>query len=185
MSRSPLPFALLVLALLLSAGCRKETTAAAPPPPQEITTGATGRYCGMALSEHNGPKAQILLKSQHEPVWFSSVRDVFAFTLIPEEPKDIAAIYVHDLARAKNWDQPEPGMWVEARHAFFVLGSRKDSAMGAPEAFPFSDEAAAHAFTAAHGGRVVRFAAIREDFVFGDPSSEPISVTPIAPGPSR
>lgn len=172
------PFAVLILVLLLVAGCREDPAAVTPPPPQEISAGATGRYCGMALSEHDGPKAQILLKSQSEPVWFSSVRDVFAFTLMPEEPKDIAAIYVHDLARAKDWNQPEAGMWVEARRAFFVLGSRKDSAMGAPEAFPFSEETAARAFAAAHGGRVVRFGEIREDFVFGNPAADSKSAAP-------
>ena len=27
----------------------------------------------------------------------------------------IPAVYVNDMARAKRWDQPEPGTWVECR----------------------------------------------------------------------
>jgi copper chaperone NosL len=39
--------------------------------------------------------------------------------------------------------------------------------MGAPEAVPFSDKAAAEAFQIAHGGEVVRFADIPRDYVLG------------------
>ena len=48
----------------------------------------------MNLLEHKGPKGQIILASQAEPIWFSSARDAFSFTMLEEEPKDILAVYV-------------------------------------------------------------------------------------------
>jgi FAD:protein FMN transferase len=51
------------------------------------------------------------------------VRDTIAFTRLPEEPKDIAAIYVNDMGQAQTGQQPEPGTWTEARDAWFVIES--------------------------------------------------------------
>lgn len=156
-----------MLAALLLAGCGQE---AAPPPvplPDEVTFASVGRYCGMPLADHEGPKGQIHLKGQAEPVWFSSVRDTIAFTRLPEEPRDIAAIYVNDMGRAKNWAQPEPGTWTDARSAWFVIDSDARGGMGATEAVPFADKAAAEAFQAQHKGRVVRLAEIPDRYVLG------------------
>ena len=161
-----LPVGLLGCGLIL-AGCGQDA-ASPPPPPQEVGDAASGRYCGMPLKEHPGPKAQVFIKSQPgKPVWFISVSDAIAFTLLPEEPKDIAAIYVTDMARATNWDQPEAGTWIEARQAWFVIGSAHAGGMGAPEAVPFGTEATAEAFRAAHGGKTVRFAGIPPGYVLG------------------
>ena len=95
------------------------------------------------------------------------MRDTIAFTRLPEESKDIAAIYVNDMGAAQNWAQPEPGTWTEARDAWFVIESSRRGGMGAPEAVPFSDEAEAKAFRSAHGGRLVRFDDIPETYVLG------------------
>ena len=71
----------------------------------------------MNVLEHPGPKGQIILASRDEPVWFSSARDAFSFTMLPEEPKDIRAIYVSDMAKAPSWDKPGQTNWVDARQA--------------------------------------------------------------------
>lgn len=155
-----------VLAAGMLAGCKDETTSAAPPPPLEVQADATGHYCGMLLADHAGPKGQIHVTSG-PPYWFSSVRDTIAFTRLPEEPRDIVAIYVNDMGRARNWDQPEPGTWIDARQAYFVIESNQVGGMGAPEAVPFSDPAAAEAFRAKHGGRVVRLEEIPDEYVLG------------------
>ena len=154
------------LACALFAGCEREPSAP-PPSPAEITTESTGYYCRMLLADHDGPKGQIHLSSRSEPVWFSSVRDTIAFTRIPGEPRDIAAIYVNDMAKAASWERPERGAWVDARQAWFVIDSGKRGGMGAPEAVPFSDQPAAQAFAAAHGGRVVRLDDIPDAYVVG------------------
>ena len=158
--------AFVLLAVLTLAGCKNET-AEAPPPPQQMTAAATGRYCGMSVQEHSGPKAQIILASQDEPVWFSSARDAFSFTMLPEEPKDIRAIYVSDMAKAPSWDKPGDGNWVDAKQAFFVVGSRMKGGMGADETVPFSDKAAADKFAAENGGRILAFADVPRDYVLG------------------
>lgn len=161
--------AVLLLAGMLTA-CGEEKTAEAPPP-AEVAGDVTGYFCGMLLAEHGGPKGQIHLKSQTEPVWFSSVRDTVAFTLLKEEPKDVTAIYVNDMSKAKNWEQPEPGTWIDAHAAWFVIGSSRVGGMGLPEAVPFGVEADATAFAAANGGRIVRLAEIPADYVLGTPET--------------
>ncbi len=105
------------------AGC-SEDVAGVPPPPHELTSAAIGYYCGMNLMEHGGPKGQIILASRSDPIWFSSARDAVSFTLLPEEPKDIRAIYVSDMAKAPSWDDPGTKNWIDARKGFFVIGSR-------------------------------------------------------------
>ena len=154
-----------LLALVSLAACKRETADTALPPPREITDAAIGQFCGMALSEHAGPKGQIFVRGLPDPYWFATVRDAFAFAMLPEMPKAITAIYVNDMARARNWDQPEPGTWVEAHAASFVIGSRRRSGMDTDEAIPFGDAAVADRFAAANGGRVVRFADMPADYI--------------------
>jgi copper chaperone NosL len=139
----------------------------APPPPKELSGTETGHYCGMVVREHPGPKGQILLKSQSEPIWFSSARDAIAFTLLPEEPRDVLAVYVNDMGKA-NWDAPEPGTWIEARGAWFVIGSRRHSGMDTMEAVPFGDRAKAAQFAEEYGGRMVAWADIPSTYILAE-----------------
>ena len=158
-----------VLLMALTA-CGEEPETAAKPEPQELTREAIGYYCNMIVADHTGPKGQVFLKSQAAPVWFSSVRDALAFTLLPEEPKHIAVIYVNDMGAA-SWASPEPGTWIEAKGATYVIGSEMRGGMGAQEAVPFAEPAQAEAFAARHGGRVVAFAEIPQDYILS--SDEP------------
>jgi len=165
---------MLALLLLLAACGRGEV--AEVPKPQEISDGAVGHFCGMGLTEHPGPKGQIFVGGAKEPVWFASVREVFAFTLLPEEPKNITAIYVTDMGKARNWQMPEPGTWIDARQAYYVIASNRHAGMGGDEAVPFGEQPQAQRFVAAHGGRIVRFAEMPEDFVLqGSGASAPDS----------
>lgn len=150
---------------LVLVGCSERKTAESPPPPHELTAAAIGYYCGMTLLEHVGPKAQIILASRSEPVWFSSARDAFSFTMLPEEPKDIQAIYVSDMAKAPSWDTPGATNWINAKQAFYVVGSRVKGGMGADETVPFSDQSAAEKFAAENGGRLVTFSEVPRDYV--------------------
>ena len=152
--------------LLLLSACGEDQTAERPLP-NELTRDATGYYCNMIVQDHPGPKGQIFLSDKPEPIWFSSVRDTIAFTLLPEEAKNIAAIYVNDMSRA-SWDAPEAGTWIEGESAWYVIGSDRRGGMGAPETVPFSERAAADAFVASHGGKVVVFADIPADAVLGE-----------------
>lgn len=154
----------LLLGLAALAACRKKA-AAAPPPPREMSDESVAQFCGMLLSEHTGPKAQIFIRDLPDPYWFATVRDAIAFTLLPEMPKAIVAFYVNDMARARDWDHPEPGTWVEAHAARYVIGSRRRSGMDTDEAIPFGTDAAARQFAAANGGRVVTFAEMPRDYI--------------------
>lgn len=169
----------IVLAFLLITGCSSDKKAAlAAPPAQEITLDAIGHYCGMTLQEHVGPKGQIFLVNQESPVWFTTIKQVFAYTFLPEEPKSIAAIYVTDMSGVGNWQQPEPGAWIDAKHAFYVIESKFIGGMGAEDALPFSDQAKAQVFINQHGGRIVSFADMPEKYILhyedAARSSEPL-----------
>lgn len=139
------------------AGCGREE-AATVPLPVATAADATGHYCGMLLAEHSGPKGQILLKSGDDPVWFTSVRDTFTFLALPEEPKDVAAVYVSDMGKAPSWEKPGDQNWILADTAVYVVESDRVGGMGGVEAVPFGDEASARSFVGQHGGRVVSFA---------------------------
>lgn len=168
--------AVLVAAALAALGaCTPQE--AARPEPVALTAEAAGHYCGMNLLEHHGPKGQVFVTGIAQPVWFSSVRDTVAFTLLPEEPKAIAAIYVSDMAAAESWEQPGSRNWIDARKAFYVIGSTRRGGMGAEEAVPFSTEAAARAFVADHGGAVVAFDKIPPAYVLG--SGAPAAATSV------
>jgi len=161
-------FALIGAALctMALAACTEEAPDA-PPAPHALSAEAVGHYCGMNLLEHKGPKGQIILAGSSEPMWFSSARDAFSFTMLPDEARDIRAIYVSDMAKAPSWDSPGPTNWVDARKAFFVIGSSRQGGMGAPETIPFSDRAAAEKFASENGGRVVSFEEMPKDYVLG------------------
>ncbi|MCR6630569.1 MAG: nitrous oxide reductase accessory protein NosL [Magnetospirillum sp.] len=159
-------FGLGLALLLLLAACGKEQSAA--PPPAPMTTEAMGRYCGMALADHPGPKGQVQVKSSKEVFWFSSARDTLAFTLLPEEPKDIAAIYVTAMDKAATWEKPGPESWIDARAATYVVGSDATGGMGQREMVPFSTPQAAEAFRIEHGGQVYAFDKIPHEQVLGE-----------------
>ena len=155
-----------VVAVVL-AGCNQDAAKSVAPPPVALNSDAMGVFCGMNLMEHPGPKGQIITAGRIDPFWFTSVRDTVAFTLMPEQPRDIRAIYVSDMARAASWDDPGATNWIDARKAFFVIESRKKGGMGAAEAVPFGNREAADAFAAANGGRVTSFTDIPAAYVLG------------------
>lgn len=168
------PVLFLGLALMIAFGlsaCQEETKAAKPAP-VAMTLDATGYYCQMTALDHDGPKAQIHLKGNPHPLWFTQVRDAVAFTLSPEEPKDYVAVYVNDMGKAESWKNPGKDNWIDAEKAWFVIGSRKTGGMGAPEVIPFGSEDGAKAFVADEGGNVVRLSEVPASYVLGSVVSE-------------
>lgn len=151
--------ALIVLMLVSMAACEKNRPVEMPAA-RTLTTEASGYYCLMTVVYHDGPKGQIIL-DDGKVLWFTSVRDTIAFTLSPEEPKNIAAIYVNDMSDA-NWDDPGADNWIDARQALYVIGSRREGGMGAPEAVPFSQEEKAKLFISQQGGKIYAFDSISE-----------------------
>lgn len=166
--------AIVLLALGLLTACQEDVQVARPAA-LDLTPEAAGHYCQMTVLDHSGPKAQIHLTDNPNPFWFTQVRDAVAFTLSPEEPKNIAAIYVNDMEKAESWDQPGTDNWIEADSAWFVIGSTQAGGMGAAEAIPFGSQAGAERFVQSNGGSVVRFKEIPAGYVL-----ESIDVTSAA-----
>ena len=158
-------------AVLLALSACSEKKAAEMPKPHALTAEAIGHYCGMNVLEHPGPKGQIILESRIDPVWFSSARDTIAFTRLPEEPKDIQAVYVSDMGKANSWEEPGPENWVDARKAWYVVGSSARSGMGAEETVPFAERAEADSFAASKGGRVLAYADVPTEAVLAGATS--------------
>jgi copper chaperone NosL len=177
-----------IASALLTAGCEGQKNSA-PPAPFALTTEAIGRYCGMNVLEHAGPKGQVILDAKvGEPMWFSSARDTLAFTMLPEEPKDYAAVYVSDMGKAPSWEEPGASNWIDAKEAFYVIGSAVRGGMGADETVPFSSREAADKFAVANGGKVMSFEEVPRDYVLGSGESEksksnaPVSEQEVAKG---
>lgn len=159
--------AILFLGVLALAACDPDQRIAKPAP-APYDAAAKAQFCGMTLGEHQGPKGQIWVKDQTKPLWFTSVHDIIAFTLLPEEPKDIVAIYVTDMAKASSWAHAETGGWIDADSTYFVIESGIRDDMGATEEVPFSDRTAADKYARDHGGRVVAFDAIPKDKILDE-----------------
>ncbi|MBE7635919.1 copper resistance protein CopZ [Sneathiella sp. P13V-1] len=131
------------------------------PNPLALTHEAIGAYCGMILTEHPGPKAQVFEKNNPEPHWFTSVKDAVMYLTLPGEAQDAIVTYVQDMAVAHSWERPQDdGIWINLKDAYFVVGSRKIGGMGMPEFVPFSIKEKAIDFSKQYGGRVVRLSEI-------------------------
>lgn len=144
----------LLLALVLAA-CGQATEA--PPAPLEIAAGSTCDLDGMLLADYPGPKGQIHYKDDQQVHWFCDTLEVLATLKHPEQVRVVRAAYVQDMAQA-DWAQPQ-GHWIDARSAWYVIGSRKKGSMGATAA-SFSTQGDAQAFASREGGRVLAFDAI-------------------------
>ena len=68
--------------LLLAAACGEEQKADAPPP-AELTREAIGHYCNMIVQDHEGPKGQIFLSGQPEPICGVSFEMSITLTSLP------------------------------------------------------------------------------------------------------
>jgi len=149
--------ALLGCALLLSA-CGKN--AEAPVTAQDITQETFCALDGMLLADYPGPKAQIHYSGQPAPEFYCDTMEMFALLLKPEQARLVAAAFVQDMART-DWNLPR-GAWIDAKSAFYVVGSKKRGAMG-PTLPSFGSRESAQKFADAEGGKVLAFAEITPD----------------------
>jgi len=148
----------MLLGALLLTACGEP---AKPVQPQEIAADTACALDGMVLLDFPGPKAQIHY-DQGEPDFFCDTREMFAIFLRPEQKKRIAAIYTQDMGKA-DWNRPE-GQWIDAKTAFYVIGSPRRGSMG-PTVPSFAREADARSFAGKYGGKVLPFAGVTIDMV--------------------
>ena len=149
---------LLFGASLLLVGCGEQAN---PALPLEITTDTACHLDGMILKDFPGPKAQIHY-DQGTPEFFCDTREMFSILLRPEQKKRIVGIFAQDMGKA-DWSRPE-GHWVDARTAFYVIGSPRPGSMG-PTVPSFAREADARKFAEQYGGKVLPFAQVTADMV--------------------
>lgn len=156
--------AIMISGLAMCACSNQEV--ASVPDPVTLTEEAAGHYCQMNVLAHAGPKAQIHLSGNPFPLFFTQVRDAFAFDRMPEEEAEVTAIYVNDMgAEHATWDDPGVDNWIAAVDAHYVEGSDRRGGMGAPELIPFSDREMAQSFADRHGGTVMAYGDISDDLV--------------------
>lgn len=116
---------------------------------------------GMILKDYPGPKAQILY-AEGKPDFFCDLMELFRVLLMPEQKRQISALYVQDMGKT-DWAQPV-GHWIDAKKAFYVVGSKKAGSMG-PTFGTFGNEQDAHTFMQQEGGRILSFDQITPDMV--------------------
>lgn len=116
--------------------------------------------CGMLISNFSGPKGELFRKGITEADGnsvkkFCSTRDMFSFYLDPENQRNVTSMLVHDMSKSP-WDTPNDAYFIDARNAWFVVGSSKTGAMGKTLA-SFSEQADAKKFADEFGGKVLNF----------------------------
>ena len=153
--KSSLLAAALALATLVGCDQADEATSLTP---VEITASTSCSLDGMLLGEYPGPKAQIHFANQSEPEFFCDTVEMFNILLNPEQIRKVNAIFVQDMG-ATDWASPK-GAWIDARSAFYVVGSSKHGSMG-PTFASFAKKDAAEHFAHENGGNVMAFADVK------------------------
>lgn len=111
--------------------------------------------CGMIISRFPGPKGENYSKSSTSVNKFCSTRDLFSYILQPENQRQVQEIYVHDMSKTP-WQTPEDEYFIDARQAWYVIGSEKKGAMGKTLA-SFARQEDANSFMTEFGGKVYQF----------------------------
>mgnify|MGYP003384346522 CR=1 FL=1 len=117
--------------------------------------------CGMLITRFDGPKGEVFRKETGDQVFkFCSTRDMFSYYLDPENKRNVAQMFVHDMSKMP-WgsDSIDDKHFIDAKTAWYVIGSEKIGAMGETLA-SFSQQDDAQAFAKEFGGEVLGFDAI-------------------------
>lgn len=154
-------FALPLAVLLAACGPAQQTSSG----PQEIAADTACVLDGMLLADFPGPKAQVFYEGQDKPDFFCDTVEMFSITLKPEQARRVKAAFVQDMGKA-DWNAPK-GNWIDAKSAYYVIGSKKRGSMG-PTIGSFAKEADAQAFAAKEGGKVYPYNQITPDMAVLD-----------------
>ncbi len=145
-------FMFLSLSIFL-AGCSSKKTRL--PLPRKVLSSTTSQLCGMFLKQYPGPEAQMIYKNGRT-YFFCDTVELFQWMHL----KDIAdrgvplAIYVQDMTN-NSWNHPEDH-FINAKKAYYVIGSKRMGCMGVTFA-SFSSKEAANKFIVKFGGKVYKF----------------------------
>ncbi|NMX94245.1 NosL protein [Pseudomonas sp. WS 5086] len=144
---------LVLLLSLLLVGCDKPVEAGVGDGPVAFHPADECHVCGMVISEFPGPKGQVVEQGAAQK--FCSTAEMLGWWLQPENHHAQSKLYVHDMGRS-HWDTPDDAHLIDARTAYYVLGTGLKGAMGVVLA-TFAEQAVAQKVAADTGGRVLRF----------------------------
>ncbi|WP_445945431.1 nitrous oxide reductase accessory protein NosL [Shewanella sp.] len=136
-------------------GCGGPDTVAPPRQAQAIDNTHECHLCGMLIAEFPGPKGELYTKTSEKVKNFCSTRDLFSFLLDPEYVHQVKEVYVHDMSLSP-WAKPDDSHFMNARLAWFVVGSSQTGAMGETIG-SFSVKKDAEVFIEQYGGKLYRF----------------------------
>ena len=109
--------------------CGEQNTTKSVRAPISFQSGEECHVCGMTILRFQGPKGQAFDKRSKHVRKFCSTIDLFSWYLQPENKSNVKEIYVHDMAQA-DWASPNDAKLIDARTAFYVIGSNKKGSMG-------------------------------------------------------
>lgn len=108
--------------------------------------------CGMVITDFPGPKGAAVGAGGMKK--FCSPAEMLGWWLQPENHRADVKLYVHDMGQS-HWNAPDDAHLIDARTAWFVVGTGLKGAMGVVLA-SFSDAQAARKLASDTGGRVLR-----------------------------
>lgn len=145
-----------IFSLFILAACSsEEATEQTNNVPVAIESGDECHLCGMVITEFPGPKGELFEGRKNHIRKFCSTRDLMSWYLQPENKPNSKEIYVHDMSRS-DWNSPSDDHMINAKSAWYVVGSAKKGAMG-PTLATFAQKDAAEKFAAQHGGSLLEF----------------------------
>ncbi|WP_210644724.1 nitrous oxide reductase accessory protein NosL [Pseudomonas sp. Tri1] len=127
--------------------------------------------CGMVINDFPGPKGAAVAAGSVKK--FCSPAEMLGWWLQPENHRDDVKLYVHDMGYS-HWDTPDDAHLIDARTAYFVIGSGLKGAMGVVLA-SFSDAQAAEKLARDTGGRVLRLEDIDQQLLGQATAMSPMS----------
>jgi len=142
----------LMICLLLGA-CDKPAQASYNDRPTAFHPSDECHVCGMIIDGFPGPKGEVVEHSGIKK--FCSTAEMIGWWLQPENHHGDASLYVHDMSHSP-WNSPDDTQLIDAKEAFYVVGTQLKGAMGVVLA-SFSSQQAADKLAAEQGGRVLRF----------------------------
>jgi copper chaperone NosL len=113
----------------------------------------------MILSDHPGPKGQMIFKDgKHQ--YFCDTKGLFTTLYDPNYKMKIKQVFVQDFGQ-REWAS-YVDRWIDVNDAIFVLDSDKFGAMG-PTLVSFAQRIDAEAFSKESGGTVLAFSEINQE----------------------
>jgi len=141
-----------VLVCLAILGCEKAASPTATEASLAFHPSDECHVCGMVITDFPGPKGAAVGADGVKK--FCSPAEMLGWWLQPENHRADVKLYVHDMGHS-HWDAPDDAHLIDARTAYFVIGSRLKGAMGVVLA-SFSDLEAAQKLAHEAGGKVLR-----------------------------